>query len=146
MTSDRQPSDADLVEALTDRLAQFEVHTAGHLLRWIHAADLTFAELRVFLTLVDGEPHSGGELAEVAGLDVEMAYPALHKLEARGWLAEDERMHSLGEAGRDQLGELTAIRRATVGDFVASLPTGERRSLAAALCGQSAPAPESTPG
>ena len=135
MTSDRQASDADLVDALADRLEQFELHTAGHLLRWIHAADLTFAEMRVFLTLADGEARTGGELAEVAGLDVEFAYPALHKLEARGWLAENERMHSLGEAGRDQLGELAAIRRAAVGDFVASLPAGERRSLAAALCG-----------
>ena len=135
MTSDRQASDADLVDALADRLEQFELHTAGHLLRWIHAADLTFAEMRVFLTLADGEARTGGELAEVAGLDVELAYPALHKLEARGWLAENERMHSLGEAGRDQLGELAAIRRAAVGDFVASLPAGERRSLAAALCG-----------
>jgi len=42
----------------------------------------------------------------------------MHKLGARGWLAEDDRRHSLAPA-------------------VTSLPEDERRDLAVALCGPS---------
>ena len=145
MSSD--PSHGELLDALTARLERFQLHTSGHLLRWVQGADLTFAEMRVFLALADGQARTGAELAELAGLEVEMAYPALHKLEARGWLCEAERRHSIHGPGLEQLEELATIRRAAVGEFVASLPTDERQSLTAALCSDgSASAARSEPG
>ncbi len=132
MADDRGP-DADLVDALSARLDKFERHAAGRLVGWIQETDLSMGELQVFLALSDGEPMHGGQLAEAAGVTVELAYPAIHKLAAQGWLQEENRKHRLSEAGEAKLGELAAVRHAAVGDFVASLPPEERQELAVAM-------------
>src|SRR3546814_19597404 len=59
--------------------------------------------------------------------------PALHKLAARGWLAETHRMHCLSPAGKEKLQELAGVRRTGVEDFVSSLAPEESRTLATAL-------------
>jgi DNA-binding MarR family transcriptional regulator len=125
--------DAGLVDALSARLDNFERHATGHLVGWIQASGLSLAELQVFLALADGEPKEGGQLAAESGVPVELAYPALHKLAAHGWLEEENRRHWLSAAGRDKLEELAAVRHAAVKDFVAGLSPQERHELAAAM-------------
>ena len=132
MADERGP-DAGLVEALSIRLDNFERHAAGRLVGWMQDAALSVGDMQVFLALSDGEPRSGGELAQESGVPVELAYPAIHKLAAHGWLHEENRRHWLSEAGRKKLGELAAVRHAAVEDFVASLSSDDRHELAVAM-------------
>jgi hypothetical protein len=132
MADERGP-DADLVDSLSARLDRFERHAAGRLLGWIQDTGLSMGELQVFLAMSDGEPMNGGQVAEAAGLPVELAYPAIHKLAAQGWLEEENRRHWLSKAGEAKLDELAAVRHAAVGDFVASLSPEERHELAVAM-------------
>jgi DNA-binding MarR family transcriptional regulator len=134
--SDNPSADAALVDALSTRLESFEHHAARQVVSWIEDAGLSVAELQVFLALADGKPRGGAELAEAAGLPVDLSYPAMHRLGARGWLVDDGRRHRLSEAGQEKVDELAATRRAAVADFVASLSAQERRDLAVAFGAQ----------
>ena len=127
------PPDPELVRVLCDRLDRFERHATGHLLGWIQATELSPAEIRIFLALDDGRPRPAAELAKTTDVPVELAYPALHKLAARGWLAETHRMHCLSPEGKEKLQELAGVRRSGVEDFVSSLAPEESRTLATAL-------------
>lgn len=131
--SDNPSADAALIEALAARLETFEHHAARQMVSWIEEAGLSVAELQVFLVLADGESRSGAELADAAGLSVDLGFPAMHRLGARGWLVDDGRRHRLSEVGQQKVDELAATRREAVADFVASLPAAERRDLARAF-------------
>jgi len=133
MSADRPSSDAGLVEALSGRLERLELYVARELVDWVEGATLSFAEMRVFLAMADGRPRSGADLAEAAGLSVDLTYPALHSLTVRGWLSEANRSHCLTALGKEKADSLSATRHAAVESFIASLPADERQDLAVGL-------------
>ena len=132
-SGDDRPPDPILVDALAARLDRFKQYAAKELAGWIEAEGLSVIELHLFLGLADGEARGGAELADAAGLSVESSYKAVHKLAQRGWLAEEDRRHSLNALGRAKSDELTAYGRKAVEGYLASLSPSEREELASAL-------------
>jgi DNA-binding MarR family transcriptional regulator len=82
---------------------------------------------------MDDGPAAISELAELAGLNLDVAYPATHRLRGRGYVREEGRHYSLSEQGRELFAMLDAVHRQGIRAYVDQLDPAERRQLEAAF-------------
>jgi DNA-binding MarR family transcriptional regulator len=125
-----------LVEALATRLRVMDLVGWQRIARWAQQADLSFEDLRLLLALalkMDDGPAAISELADLAGLPLDVAYPATHRLRGRGYLREERRQYSLSRQGQDLVARLDAAHREGIQAYVDGLDPEERQRLSKAL-------------
>jgi DNA-binding MarR family transcriptional regulator len=120
------PATDPLVEALAIRLAA-DRRVGGEARALVRGLRLLLA-----LKLEDG-PTGVGELANLGGLSLDAAYPAIHRLRGRGYLHEDQRRYSLSELGQELVATLDAAHRQGIQAYVDQVNSAERRQLEAAF-------------
>ena len=92
-----------LVEALATRLRRMDLVGWQRVATWAKQSELSFEDLRLLLALalkIDDGPATVGELADLAGFPLDVAYPATHSLRRRGYVREERRRYALSEQGR----------------------------------------------
>src|SRR5262245_29369874 len=125
-----------LVDALATRLRVMDLLAWQRITTWAEQSELSFEDLRLLLALAmksDGGPATIDELGELAGLSLDVAYPATHSLRGRGYLSEDRRHYSLSQTGRGLVADLHAAHREGIHAYVETLDQGERERLLAAF-------------
>jgi DNA-binding MarR family transcriptional regulator len=121
-----------LVEALATRLRRIDLVAWQRIATWAEQSELSFEDLRLLLALavkVDDGPAAVSELADLAGLSLDVAYPATHRLRGRGYLREERRQYSLSDKGQELVAMLDAARREGVQAYVDKLDRDERQRL-----------------
>jgi DNA-binding MarR family transcriptional regulator len=121
-----------LVEAFAQRLRVMDLVGWKRIAAWAEGSELSFEDLRLLLALafgMDKGPASVSELAELAGLPLDVAYPATHRLRGRGYLREERRRYSLNEQGREAVAMLDAAHREGIQAYVDQLDADERQLL-----------------
>jgi DNA-binding MarR family transcriptional regulator len=119
-----------LVEALASRLHRVDLVGWQRIAAWAEKLGLSFEDLRMLLALRVEEGRTGvSELADLAGLSLDVAYPAIHSLRGRGYLREERRQYSLSEQGQELVAGLDAAHREGIQAYVDHLDPDERRRL-----------------
>ena len=125
-----------LVEALATRLRMVDIVAWQRIAMWAEESELSFEDLRLLLALAfktDDGPVAVSELADLAGLPLDVAYPATHRLRGRGYLREERRRYSLSEQGHELVAMLDAVHREGIQAYVDGLDGAERQRLFNAL-------------
>ena len=125
-----------LVEALATRLRLVDIVAWQRIATWAEESELSFEDLRLLLALAfktDDGPVAVSELADLAGLPLDVAYPATHRLRGRGYLREERRRYSLSEPGQELVAMLDAVHREGIQAYVDGLDADERRRIRKAL-------------
>lgn len=125
-----------LVEALATRLRVMDLIGWQRIATWAEESALSFEDLRLLLALalkIDDGPATVGELGDLAGFPLDVAYPAIHGLRGRGYLREERRRYSLSEQGRELVARLETARREGIQDYVDTLDSDERQRIRNAL-------------
>jgi DNA-binding MarR family transcriptional regulator len=125
-----------LVEALATRLRVMDLVGWQRIATWAKQSELSFEELRLLLALavkMDDGPTAVSELADLAGLSLEVAYPATHSLRGRGYLREERRQYSLSQEGQELVARLDAAHREGIQAYVDQLDADDRGQLEAGL-------------
>ena len=125
-----------LVEALATRLRVMDLVGWQRIATWAKQSELSFEELRLLLALavkMDDGPTAVSELADLAGLSLEVAYPATHSLRGRGYLREERRQYSLSQEGQELVAKLDAAHREGIQAYVDQLDPDDRGQLEAGL-------------
>ena len=121
-----------LVEALATRLRQIDLVAWQRIAKWAEQSELSFEDLRLLLAFAskttDG-PAPVSELADLAGLPLDVAFPATHRLRGRGYLREERRQYSLSQEGQKLVAELDAAHREGIQAYVDTLDREERGLL-----------------
>jgi DNA-binding MarR family transcriptional regulator len=121
-----------LVEALATRLRLIDVVAWQRITTWAEQSELSFEDLRLLLALTskmnDG-PAAVSELAELAGLPLDVAYPAIHRLRGRGYLREERRRYALSPQGQELAAMLDGAHREGIQAYVDQLGQEERQRL-----------------
>jgi hypothetical protein len=73
------------------------------------------------------------ELADLAGLSLDQAYPVTHRLRGRGYVLEEGRHYSLSERGQELVAMLNAARHEGIQAYVNQLDRDEQQRLREAL-------------
>ena len=121
-----------LVEALATRLRMIDLFGWQRIATWAEEAELSFEDLRLLLALAlqpDDGPVAVGELGELAGFSLDVAYPATHSLRRRGYLDEEQRQYSLTQEGKELVAKLDAAHREGIQAYVDTLDSEERQRL-----------------
>jgi DNA-binding MarR family transcriptional regulator len=132
MTTSTDP----LVEVIATRLRVMDLVGWQQIAKWAEESALTFEDLRLLLGLAlkkDDEPAAVSELADLAGFSLPVAYPAIHRLQRRGYVREQHRRYSLTQEGQDLVGRLEAAHREGIQAYVAQLDRQERQRLSSAF-------------
>jgi DNA-binding MarR family transcriptional regulator len=133
MTRPTPPRDP-LVEALAARTLRVDLVAWQRIAAWAERLELSFEDLRLMLALkVKGGPARVSELADLAGLSLDSAYPTIHSLRGRGYLHEDRRQYSFSEQGQELVATLDAAHDEGIQAYVDDLGPDERRQLEEAL-------------
>jgi DNA-binding MarR family transcriptional regulator len=133
MTRPTPPTDP-LVEALATRLHRVDLVGWQRIAAWAERLELSFEDLRLLLALKLEDGRTGvSELADLAGLPLDAAYPAIRSLRGRGYLREQRRQYSLSEQGQELVASLDAAHREGIQAYVDDLDPRERRRLEEAL-------------
>jgi DNA-binding MarR family transcriptional regulator len=133
MTRPTPPTDP-LVEALATRLHRVDLVGWQRIAAWAERLELSFEDLRLLLALkLEDGPTGVSELADLAGLPLDAAYPAIRSLRGRGYLREQRRQYSLSEQGQELVASLDAAHREGIQAYVDDLDPRERRRLEEAL-------------
>ena len=125
-----------LVEAIATRLRVLDLVGWKRIATWAEESGLSFEDLRLLLASalkVDDNPAPVSELGDLAGLPLEVAYPAIHRLRGRGYLREEGRHYSLSDDGKELVASLDAAHREGIQAYVDQLDPDERRRLEAAF-------------
>jgi DNA-binding MarR family transcriptional regulator len=125
-----------LVEALAARLRLMDLVGWQRIATWAEQSELSFEDLRLLLALavkIEDGPAAVSELADLAGLSLDVAYPATHRLRGRGYLDEEGRQYSLSQQGRELVAKLDAAHREGIRAYVDQLDPNERQQLEAAF-------------
>jgi DNA-binding MarR family transcriptional regulator len=124
-----------LVEALATRLRVMDLVGWQRIATWAEQSELSFEDLRLLLALavMDDGPATVSQLADLAGLSLDVAYPATHRLRGRGYLREERRQYSLSQEGRELAAKLDAAHREGIQAYVDQLHADERGQLEAGL-------------
>jgi DNA-binding MarR family transcriptional regulator len=129
MTEPTPPTDP-LVEAIATRLRRVDLVAWQRIAAWAERLELSFEDLRLLLALrVEDGPTDVSELASLAGLSLDAAYPAIHGLRGRGHLHEERRQYSLSEQGQELVAALDAAHREGIQAYVDHLDPDEHRRL-----------------
>jgi DNA-binding MarR family transcriptional regulator len=121
-----------LVDAFAKRLRVMDLVGWKRIATWAEEAELSFEDLRLLLALMskaDDGPASVTELAELAGLPPDIAYPATHRLRGRGYLREESRRYALNEQGQELVAMMDAARRDGIQAYVDQIDPEERQAL-----------------
>jgi DNA-binding MarR family transcriptional regulator len=121
-----------LVEALATRMRQLDLIGWRRIATWAEESGFSFEDLRLLLALalkIDDGPAAVSELAELAGFSLEVAYPATHRLQRRGYLREEHRRFALTGEGRELVAKLDAAHREGIQAYVDQLDPAERQLL-----------------
>ena len=121
-----------LVEALATRLRRMDLVGWQQIAAWAEQSELSFEDLRLLLALAvkrDDGPAAISELADLAGLSLDVAYPTIHRLRGRGYLREERRQYSLSEEGQQLVSMLDAAHREGIQAYVDQLDDQERQRL-----------------
>ncbi|HEY6727329.1 MAG TPA: hypothetical protein VI197_25015 [Polyangiaceae bacterium] len=121
-----------LVEALATRLRRMDLVGWQRVATWAKQSELSFEDLRLLLALalkIDDGPATVGELGDLAGFPLDVAYPATHSLRRRGYVREERRRYALSEQGRELVARLDAARRDGIQAYVDTLDREERGRL-----------------
>lgn len=135
MLSDVTSTDS-LVDALATRLRAMDLLGWQRIATWAEQSELSFEDLRLLLALAlkaDDGPATVGELGDLAGFSLDVAYPATHSLRGRGYLHEECRRYSLSERGRELVATLDAAHREGIQVYVDALDPTERERLLSAF-------------
>jgi len=125
-----------LVEALATRLRRIDLIGWQRIATWAEQFELSFEDLRLLLALglkADAGPAAVSELADLAGLPLDVAYPTTHRLRGRGYLREGQRLYALSERGQELLAMLDAAHREGIQAYVDQLDGDERQRLCRAF-------------
>jgi hypothetical protein len=129
-------SSGALADALAPRLRLMDLLGWQRIATWAEQSELSFEDLRLLLALalkMDDGSATVGELAELAGFSLDVAYPATHSLRGRGYLREEHRKYSLSEQGQELVATLDAAHREGIQAYVDTLDQHERDRLRAAF-------------
>ena len=129
-------SNDPLVDALAARLRQIDLVAWQRITTWAEESELSFEDLRLLLALMlkrEDDPAAVSELGDLAGLSLDVAYPAIHSLRRRGYLREDQRHYSLSDQGQELIAELNAAHREGIQAYVDQLEEDDRQRLREAL-------------
>jgi hypothetical protein len=121
-----------LVEALATRMRQLDLIGWRRIATWAEESGFSFEDLRLLLALaikIDDGPVAVSEVAELAGFTLEVAYPATHRLQRRGYLREEHRRFALTGEGRELVAKLDAAHREGIEAYVDQLDPAERQLL-----------------
>jgi DNA-binding MarR family transcriptional regulator len=121
-----------LVEALATRLRRMDLVGWQRVATWAKQSELSFEDMRLLLALalkIDDGPATVGELGDLAGFPLDVAYPATHSLRRRGYVREERRRYALSEQGRELVARLDAARRDGIQAYVDTLDREERGRL-----------------
>ena len=121
-----------LVEALATRMRQLDLIGWRRIATWAEESGFSFEDLRLLLALaikIDDGPAAVSEVAELAGFSLEIAYPATHRLQRRGYLREEHRRFALTEEGRQLVAKLDAAHLEGIQAYVDQLDPDERQLL-----------------
>jgi DNA-binding MarR family transcriptional regulator len=119
-----------LVEALATRLHRVDLVGWQRIAAWAEKLELTFEDLRLLLALkMQDGPTVVSELADLGGLSLDAAYPAIHSLRERGYLREERRRYALSEQGQELVATLDAAHREGIQAYVDHLEPDEHRRL-----------------
>jgi DNA-binding MarR family transcriptional regulator len=125
-----------LVEALATRLRLIDLIAWQRIATWAEQSELSFEDLRLLLALalkMDEGPATVSELGDLAGLPLDVAYPATHSLRRRGYLREERRQYALTQQGRELVARLDAAHREGIQAYVDKLNREERQRLCTAF-------------
>jgi DNA-binding MarR family transcriptional regulator len=125
-----------LVEALATRLRLIDLIAWKRIATWAEQSELSFEDLRLLLALalkMDEGPATVSELGDLAGLPLDVAYPATHSLRRRGYLREERRQYALTQQGRELVARLDAAHREGIQAYVDKLNREERQRLCTAF-------------
>ncbi|HEX6715410.1 MAG TPA: hypothetical protein VF066_18605 [Thermoleophilaceae bacterium] len=138
MSTDTASTDP-LVEVLATRLRVIDLIVWRRVATWAEESELSFEHIRLLLALatkVDGEPATVAELGALAGLALDVAYPATHSVHGRGYLLEENRHYSLTERGHELLASLWAAHREGIVAYTETIDREERERLMGAFGAQ----------
>ena len=131
MTTDTIANDL-LVEGLAGHLRSMDLVSWQRIATWAEQSALSFEDLRLLIALArmagDG-PATVSELGDLAGLPLDVAYPATHKLRDRGYLDEEQRHYVLNESGHELVASYEAAHREGIQAYVDTLDHAERARL-----------------
>jgi hypothetical protein len=125
-----------LVDALAIRLRRMDLVGWKRIAAWAEESGMSFEDLRLLLAVAvksDDGPAPISELAELAGLPLDVAYPATHRLRGRGYLSEEGRLYVLSAEGQEVVAKLDAAHREGIRAYVDQLNPDERGQLEAAF-------------
>jgi DNA-binding MarR family transcriptional regulator len=125
-----------LVEVLATRLRVLDLVGWQRIATWAEQSELSFEDLRLLLSFAlkaDDGPAAISELADLAGLSPDVAYPATHRLRGRGYLREEQRRYSLSQRGEELVAMLDAAHREGIQAYVDQLDPEEQERLRKAL-------------
>jgi DNA-binding MarR family transcriptional regulator len=129
MTRSTPPTDP-LVEALATRMLRVDLVAWQRIAAWAERLELSLADLRLMLALKLEDGATGvSELADLAGLSLDAAYPAIHRLRGRGYLREDRRRYSFSELGQELVATLDGAHLEGIQSYVDHLDPDEHRRL-----------------
>jgi DNA-binding MarR family transcriptional regulator len=119
-----------LVEALATRMRRMDLMAWQRIASWAERFEMSFEHLRVLLALrIEDGATAASELAELAGLSLHAAYPAVSDLRGRGYLREERRRYALTAHGQDLMAALDAAHCKRIETYVDRLDPNERRRL-----------------
>jgi DNA-binding MarR family transcriptional regulator len=121
-----------LVEVLATRLRLADLVGWQRITAWAQQSELSFEDLRLLLALafkIDDGPTPVGELAELAGFPLDVAYRTTHRLRGRGYLREERRKYALSEQGQELVAMLDAEHREGIQAYIDQLDPDERQRL-----------------
>jgi DNA-binding MarR family transcriptional regulator len=119
-----------LVDAIATRLRRMDLVGWQRIASWAEEHDLSFECLRLLLALtIEDGPTGARELAELAGLSLHAAYPAIHSLRRSGYLREERRRYALTARGHDLAAALDEAHREGIHAYVDHLDPDERRRI-----------------
>jgi DNA-binding MarR family transcriptional regulator len=125
-----------LVEVLATRLRRLDLVGWQRITTWAEQSELSFRDLRMLLALameMDEGSAAISELADLAGLSLDVAYPTIHRLRGRGYVREERRQYSLSQEGQELFASLDAAHREGIQAYVDQLSPDETRRLDAAF-------------
>jgi DNA-binding MarR family transcriptional regulator len=125
-----------LVDALATRLRLIDLVGWQRIATWAEQSELSFEDLRLLLALttkMDDGPVAVGELADLAGFSLDVAYPATHSLRRRGYLLEERRQYSLSPQGQELVAMLDTAHREGIQAYVDQLDREEHEQLCKAF-------------
>ena len=130
------PAANRLIDEFEARLREVELVVGMRVMAsWADARHLSLEQARVLLVLTTSSGgSSAANIAELGGLDIADAYPAIGQLKDEGLIREAQKScYLLTDRGEESVASLNAARREGIVAYIVRLGDDERRSLEVAF-------------